>query len=100
MIAELTDEDGGGMFASTKDPDAVGVFARKRVPFEDDVLAIRMLARLARALPAAEAKPYGIAIDRLLRAVAKPEEIRSRGRMIGDFLLALEESKGVWGVSR
>ena len=98
MIAELTDEDGGGMFASTKDPDAVGVFAKRRVPFEDDVLAIRMLSRLAHALPAAEAKRYGMSIDRLLRAVAKPEEIKSRGRMIGDYLLALEESKGVRGV--
>lgn len=98
MIAELTDEDGGGMFASTKDPDAVGVFAKRRVPFEDDVMAIRMLARLAHALPAADAKKYAIAIDRLLRAVSKPEEIKSRGRMIGDYIMALEESKGVRGV--
>ena len=98
MIAELTDDDSGGFFASTKDPDAVGVFAKRRVPFEDDVVAIRMLARLAHALPAAEAKKYAPAIDRLLRAVSKPEEIRGRGRMIGDYLLALEESKGVRGV--
>ncbi len=100
MLAELTDDDGGGMFASTKDPDAVGVFAKRRIPFEDDVLAIRMLSHLAHALPAAEAKRYGASIDRLLRAVSKPEEIRSRGRMIGDYLLALEESKGVRGVLR
>ncbi|HSO34479.1 MAG TPA: DUF255 domain-containing protein [Labilithrix sp.] len=100
MMGELTDDDSGGMFASTRDPDAVGVFAKRRVPFEDDVVAIRMLARLARAVPAAEAKKYGAAIDRLLRAVSKPEEIRARGRMIGDYLLALEESKGVRGVLR
>ena len=100
MIAELTDEDSGGLFASTKDPDAVGVFAKRRVPFEDDVVAIRMLARLARALPAREARKYGAAIDRLLRAVSTPQEIRGRGRMIGDYLLALEESKGVRGVLR
>jgi len=98
LSAELSDEDGGGMFASTKDPDAVGVFATRRVPFEDNVAAIRMLSRLARALPAADAKRYGVGIDRLLRAVSRPEEIRSRGRMIGDYLLALEESKGVRGV--
>ena len=98
MIADLTDDDGGGMFASTKDPDAVGVFAKRRVPFEDDVAAIRMLSHLAHALPATDAKKYGAAIDRLLRAVSKPEEIRSRGRMIGDYILALEESKGVRGV--
>lgn len=98
MIAELTDENGGGMFASTKDPDAVGVFAARRVPFEDDVVAVRMLSHLARAVPAAEARRYASSIDRLLRAVSKPEEIKARGRMIGDYLLALEESKGVRGV--
>jgi hypothetical protein len=100
MIAELTDDVSGGLFASTKDPDAVGVFAKRRMPFEDDVVALRMLARLARALPAAEAKKLAPAIDRTLRAVSTPEQIRGRGRMIGDYLLALEETKGVRGVLR
>jgi uncharacterized protein YyaL (SSP411 family) len=100
MIAELSDDEGGGMFASTKDPDAVGVFAKRRVPFEDDVVAIRMLSRLGRALPTAEAKKYAIAIDRLLRAVSQPDQIKSRGRMTGDYILALEESKGVRGALR
>ena len=98
MLAELLDEDSGGMFASTKDPDAVGVFAKRRVPFEDNVTALRMFSHLARALPAADAKKYGVAIDRLLRATSTPEGIKSRRRMIGDYLLALEESKGVRGV--
>jgi uncharacterized protein YyaL (SSP411 family) len=100
MIAELTDDDSGGMFASTRDPDAVGIFATRRVPFEDNVAAIRFLAHLAHAVPAADAKKYSIALDRLLRATSKPEEIKSRGRMIGDYLLALEESKGVRGVAK
>ena len=97
MIADLTDDDTGGMFASTKDPDAVGVFATRRVPFEDNVVAVRMLSRLARAVPAPAAKKYSGAIDRLLRATSKPEDIKGRGRMIGDYLLALDESKGVRG---
>jgi uncharacterized protein YyaL (SSP411 family) len=100
MIADLTDEETGGMFASTKDPDAVGVFATRRVPFEENVVAARMLSHLAHALPAADAKKYSIALDRVLRATSKPEDIKSRGRMIGDYLLALEESKGVRGVSK
>ena len=100
MIAELTDDDTGGMFASTKDPDAVGIFATRRVPFEDNVVAARFLAHLAHAVSAADAKKYSIALDRLLRATSKPEEIKARGRMIGDYLLALEESKGVRGVAR
>jgi uncharacterized protein YyaL (SSP411 family) len=100
MVADLTDEDSGGMFASTKDPDAVGIFATRRVPFEDNVVAIRFLAHLAHAVPAADAKKYSVALDRLLRATSKPEEIKARGRMIGDYLLALEESKGVRGVAK
>jgi hypothetical protein len=33
----------------------------------------------------------------MLRATSAPEDIKSRGRMIGDYLLALDESKGVRG---
>ena len=97
MISDLTDDDSGGMFGSTKDPDAVGVFATRRVPFEDNVVAVRMLSHLARAVPAASAKKYATSLDRLLRATSKPEDIKGRGRMIGDYLLALDESKGVRG---
>ena len=95
MITDLTDEDGGGFFSSTKDPDAVGVFAKRRVPFEDNVMALRFLAHLARVVPKADAKKYGVSIDRVLRAISTPEEIKARGRMTGDYLLALEETKGV-----
>jgi hypothetical protein len=35
-----------------------------------------------------------------LRAISTPEQIRGRGRMLGDYLLALEETKGVRGVLR
>lgn len=98
MIRELTDEDGGGMFANTEDPNAVGVFAVRRVPFEDNVMAVRMFSHLVRVLPSEATKPYQMAIDRILRALSNQEAIDSRGRMIGDFLLALEESKGIRGV--
>ena len=100
MVTELTDDDGGGLFAATKDPDAVGVFARRRVPFEENVAAVRMFVRLSRAVLAADSPKYAIAIDRILRAISTPEEIKARGRMLGDYLLALEESKGIRGVSK
>ncbi len=99
LLKELSDEAGGGFFASTLDPDAVGVFARRRVPFEENVMAVRVLAKLARAVPERR-DAYARAIDRTLRAVATPERIMARGRMLGDVLLALEESKGVRGVAR
>jgi hypothetical protein len=93
IFANLEDTRGGGFFASSKDPDAVGVFAVRRKPFEDNVTMLRVLARLARAMPerAAQCKR---GIERTLRAIATPEKIRDRGRMIGDFLIALEETKG------
>jgi uncharacterized protein len=94
VLSDLIDEEGGGLFASTKDPDAVGVFAARRVPFEENVMALRLLSRVARRT----ADPrYRTAIDRILRAISTPEEIKGRGRMLGDYLLALEETKGVRG---
>lgn len=96
-IAALEDVRGGGFFARSKDPDAVGVFAVRRKPFEDNVTMLRVLARLSRApnvTPERVAK-YKRAIDRTLRAIATPDRIRERGRMVGDFLLALDETQGV-----
>lgn len=94
VIGGLADPRGGGLFAHTADPDAVGVFAARRVPFEDNVMAVRALSRVARATRDAR---YGKAIDRVLRAISTPEEIKGRGRMLGDYLLALDESKDVRG---
>ncbi len=94
MLRDLEDPRGGGFFASTPDPDAAGVFAVRRTPFEDNVTALRLLARLARA-DAAAAPVYRRAIARTLSAIATPGEIKGRGRMLGDFLLALEETTGV-----
>jgi uncharacterized protein len=87
---ELADPESGGFFASSIDPDAVGVFSRRRVSFEDNVVALRVSAKLARIEGTAESRA---AVDRVLRAVAVPEGIKAQGRMIGEFLLALEEAK-------
>jgi hypothetical protein len=96
ITSEMEDEKGGGFFSRSKDPDAVGVFATRRKPFEDNVTMLRVLARLAKnPLVADRATKYKRLIDRTLRAMATPERIHERGRMIGDFLLALEETKGV-----
>ncbi|MEO6419303.1 MAG: hypothetical protein ABIP39_07865, partial [Polyangiaceae bacterium] len=92
ILEELPDPNGGGFFGSTEDPDAVGVFKARRKPFEDNVTAIRFLARLERAQPK---DAYRKAISRTLRAIATPDQIKKQGRFLGDFLLALEESKGV-----
>jgi uncharacterized protein YyaL (SSP411 family) len=82
----------GGFFASTPDPTAVGVLAARRRPFEDNVMAIRFLAHLARSVPT---DAYRGAIQRALAAVTTREAIDDRGRMVGDLLLAIEESRTV-----
>jgi uncharacterized protein YyaL (SSP411 family) len=94
IVKDLSDEQGGGFFESTADPAAVGVFARRRVPFEENVMAIRVLAKLAHA-DAGKREAYGKSIDRALVRVSEPREIKARGRMIGDLVLALEETRGV-----
>ena len=94
MMKELYDEAGGGFFAQTIDPDAVGVFANRRKPFEENVMAIRFLAKRARANPSAANAAYAKGIAGAIRAIATPEQIKNRGRILGDFLLALEESQG------
>jgi hypothetical protein len=90
-LAELEDKRGGGFFAHTVDDAAVGVFAERRKPFEDNVAMIRALIKLA-VLSPAKAPVYRRAIDRGLRAIATPDAIHDRGRFVGDLLLALGEA--------
>jgi uncharacterized protein YyaL (SSP411 family) len=81
----------GGFFSSTPDPGATGVLAVRRKPFEDNVMAVRFLSRLSRLAPT---DAYRSAIGRALAVVTTREAIADRGRMIGDLMLALEESQG------
>jgi uncharacterized protein YyaL (SSP411 family) len=87
MREELEDRRGGGFFAESVDPRASGVFAVRRTPFEDNVVALRLFVRLQALAP----EPDPAVIARTLRAIVTPEQIHARGRMIGDLLLALDE---------
>jgi uncharacterized protein YyaL (SSP411 family) len=89
LLRELQDPR-GAFFASTPDPTAVGVLAARRKPFEDNVMAIRFLAHLSRFAPSGG---YRSAIGRALSVIGTREAVADRGRMIGDLLLALEETK-------
>jgi uncharacterized protein YyaL (SSP411 family) len=88
LTTDLLDAKAGGFVASTPDPNAVGVFATPRKPFEDGVMALRFLARLARLDPNAA---WRDAIARSLATVANRRAVEDRGRMVGDLLLALDE---------
>lgn len=84
--------DGGGFLAHTEDPRAAGFFHDALVPIEDNAIAARALLRLARLShdDAVEAHLRELAIESL-RAIARPDDLRALGRMVGEPLLALEE---------
>lgn len=83
-VSELYDERAGGFFSHTKDEAAVGVFAKRRKPLEDNMTMVRALARL---------DGYAKVINRTIQGVVTPERIKDRGRFLGELELALRESK-------
>ncbi len=89
MDEELLDERTGAYVAHTEDPDAWGVFAERRHPFRHNVLAARFLACLWRVTGKTS---YRDAAQRTLAAVATPLALDAQGRMLGSFLLALDEA--------
>ena len=93
MLAELVDES-GGFFAHTEDPAAIGALARRRKPLEENGMAARFLLELHRYLDGdgTEDTPYGPAARAALEAVGARAGIRERGRIIGEYVLGLEEA--------
>jgi uncharacterized protein YyaL (SSP411 family) len=89
VLRDLMDPRGGGFYASTPDPHAVGVFALRGKPVEHDAMAIRFLERLDRVAPDAR---YADAVERALPIVTRPEAVEARGRFVGDVLLAIDEA--------
>jgi hypothetical protein len=65
------------------------VFAEPRRPLRHNVVAARFLACLARVTGKAS---YRDAAQRTLAAVATPKALDDQGRMLGGFLLALDDS--------
>lgn len=93
MLADLMDPQHGGFFAHTADPTAVGVFAERRKPVEENGLAARFLLELHRQLDHLTEEPaYGPAAVRALKAVSDPAELKEQGRMLGQYALALAEA--------
>ncbi|MCX4243722.1 thioredoxin domain-containing protein [Paraliomyxa miuraensis] len=93
MLARLADRELGGFFAHTEDPAAVGVFAVRRKPVEENGLAASFLIELHRYLDGdgRTQTPYREAAERALAAVGRTETIAKEGRIVGRLLLGLEE---------
>lgn len=93
MLTSLQDSERGGFYAHTADPNAVGVFAERRKPVEENGLAARFLTELHRQLDhLSEAPAYGPAAVRALKAVSDPAELKEQGRMLGQYALAVAEA--------
>jgi uncharacterized protein YyaL (SSP411 family) len=92
MLAKLEDSKRGGFYAHTEDPAAVGVFAVRRKPVEENGTAARFLVALHRHLDGDGriATPYREAAERALAAVGSQESIEDEGRIVGQLLLGLE----------
>lgn len=86
MLAHLG-ADGGGFYAHTEDPRAEGLALERRLPIEENAAAARALIALARLEDEAR---FHEAAARALRAIARPDELRALGRMVGEYLLALD----------
>ncbi|WP_394833719.1 DUF255 domain-containing protein [Pendulispora rubella] len=92
VMAELYDPNQGGFYTHTKDPDAVGVFQRRRKPFSENMLMLRFLVELRGKLQGtAPEAAYAKAIDKSLRYWTDPERIKDAGRFIGDYLSLVDE---------
>lgn len=91
LLRELQDP-AGGFFAHTQDPAAVGVFAERRRPFDENAAAARFLLELHRQLDHdAEGLPYAPAAERTLRTISAPDMVQGQGRVLGEYLSALAE---------
>lgn len=87
---ELWDPSTGAFFVSTVDPDAAGVFARRRLGFEENVMAVRFLSLLHKSRPNARTRRLALTA---LSAITTLPQIKARGRWLGDLLLALDDAK-------
>ena len=80
--------DEGGWYAHSEDPEAVGVFARRRRPTVDNAVAARALIRLARLSGDDAYREHAVSA---LQAVSGARSLRRLGRKVGEYVMALEE---------
>jgi uncharacterized protein len=87
VLERLRDGESGGFFAHTEDPDAAFVFRERLIPIEHNARMARALMTIARLR---HEDRYHEAALAALRACARPDDLRALGRMIGEYVLALE----------
>jgi hypothetical protein len=95
MQAELAAPE-GGFYAHQVDPEAVGIFAERRMPPEDNGLAAQFLLELHGYLDGDGSKPtpWRERAEAALRASGTDERLAPEGKVIARWLLAIELLEG------
>ncbi len=94
MLRNFNDPKSGLLWTSTIDPAASGVFAQRSHSFAGNVQAARFLLTLA-SLPTvtpAQKLKWQSTARQLLSSLATPSQLDDQGRMLGEYILALEEA--------
>jgi uncharacterized protein YyaL (SSP411 family) len=89
MHAELAAE-GGGYYAHSKDPGAVGVFAERRRPLRENAVAAQFLGELQAYVDEQTAPQLFARTHETLLALGSVEQIETGGKILGRYLSALE----------
>lgn len=94
MLRNFKDDQSGLLWTSTLDPAASGVFAQRSHSFAANVQAARFLLTLAhlQAVTPAQKLKWQNAARQLLSNLATPSQLDDQGRMVGEYILALEEA--------
>lgn len=87
VMARFLDSQTGALLAHTPDPNAVGELVQPPTPYGDNSLAARLLLRRAQRSHDERYRELALGI---LRALSDPARMAEQGRMIGDYLFALE----------
>jgi len=88
MDRDLGDPETGAWFATTPDPAAAGVFSRRERTHAHNVLGARLHAALHRLTGDEALRDRG---RRTLAGISSARALRDQGRMVGEYLLALDE---------
>jgi hypothetical protein len=88
LLKDFADPDSSALFETTKDSDAVGVFARRERPFVHNVATARFFAVLHTLTGDAAWRERG---REVLAGISRPRTLSEQGRMVGEYLLAADE---------
>lgn len=81
---------GGGFYAHSKDPSAVGVFADRRRPMRENSLAAQFLIELSAHVDDEAAARQSARARETLLALGSEAQIETGGKILGRYLLALD----------